>query len=179
MRRKLGAGFALIALAIVASPLSARADQTVTIGPAFSFNPATLTIVPGETVTWTWAAGGHSTTSDATSGPEVWDSGVQSLGFSFSHVFTTPGTFPYYCKAHSFPGGTFMNGVVQVVVPTVTPTATVTAAPSVTPLPAPSPTAPRGGAPAGAIPALDERGLAVLAGALAVASLALLARSRR
>lgn len=179
MHKKLGAGLALIVLVIVAAPLTARADQTVTIGPAFTFSPATVTIVPGETVTWTWAASGHSTTSDAATGPEVWDSGVQNAGFSFSHLFTTAGTFPYYCKVHSFPGGTAMNGVVQVVVPTVTPTVTVAPVPSVTPLPAPSPTAPGGGAPAGAIPTLDERGLALLALALALASLALIARSRR
>ena len=179
MRRKLAAGFALIALTAFAAPLSARADQTVTIGPSLSFNPATVTVAPGETVTWTWAASGHSTTSDATTGPEVWNSGIQDVGFSFSHVFTTNGTFPYYCKAHSFPGGTFMNGVVQVVGPAITPTATATPAPSVTPLPAPSPTASGGGAPAGPIPTLDERGLVLLAVALAAGSLGLIRRTMR
>lgn len=178
MRSRLEVRIAVIALAIAAA-LPARADQTVTIGPGFAFNPAAVTIVPGETVTWTWAASGHSTTSDAATGPEVWDSGVQNSGFSFSHVFTTAGTFPYYCKVHSFPGGTIMNGVVQVVVPTVTPTPAVTPSASVTPLPAPSPTVPGGGAPSGPIPMLDDRGLTVLAAALALASLALLARSRR
>jgi len=178
MQNRLGARFALIALAM-ASALPARADQTVTIGPGLAFNPATVTVVPGETVTWTWAASGHSTTSDAVAGPEVWDSGVQNSGFSFSHLFTTAGTFPYYCKVHSFPGGTTMNGVVQVVVPTVTATATVTAAPSVTPLPAPSPTAAGGGGPNGPIPMLGETGLAILAVALAAASLGLIRRTMR
>jgi plastocyanin len=168
------AGLALAVLAMVPPARAARADQTVTIGPGNAFNPSTVTIAPGERVTWTWAAGGHSTTSDTATGPEVWDSGVQPFGASFSHVFTTQGSFPYYCQVHSVPGGTAMNGVVQVVVPTATPT------PSVTALPSASPTSLGGGIPpSGAIPTLDDRGLAFLAGALALTSVALIVRSRR
>lgn len=39
-----------------------------------------------------------------------------SSGF-FTHTFNTPGNYPYYCFLHSLPGGTFMNGVVQVAAP--------------------------------------------------------------
>ncbi|MDQ6892793.1 MAG: plastocyanin/azurin family copper-binding protein [Acidobacteriota bacterium] len=176
------AGLALALLATVLPARAARADQTVTIGPGISFNPSSVTIAPGERVTWTWAAGGHSTTTDTATGPEVWDSGVQPFGASFSHVFTTPGSFPYYCQVHSVPGGTAMNGVVQVVVPTVTPTVrpTVPPTPSVTALPPPSPTSLGGGIPpSGAIPTLDKGGLAFLAVALALASLVMILRSLR
>ncbi|HEY6146759.1 MAG TPA: plastocyanin/azurin family copper-binding protein, partial [Thermoanaerobaculia bacterium] len=144
-----------LVLAIFTSAGPARADQTVTIGPGFSFNPSTVTIAPGERVTWTWVATGHSTTSDTTAGPEVWDSGIQALGASFSHAFATPGSHPYYCKVHSVAGGTFMNGVVQVVAPPATPTPTVTA------LLSPTPTPPAAAGPGGAIPTLDEMGLAL------------------
>jgi plastocyanin len=168
------AALAIAAVAVVLSARDVRADQTVTIGPGIAFNPSTVTVVPGERVTWTWAASSHTTTSDSFAGPEVWNSGIQPFGASFSHVFTTAGSFPYYCAVHSFPGGTAMNGVVQVVLPTATPT------PSVTAVPPPSPTSLGGGIPpAGAIPTLGEKGLAFLAGALALASVALIVRSRR
>jgi plastocyanin len=185
MRKKFVSIFALAVLTMAAAR-PGRADQTVTIGPSLSFNPPAVTIAPGETVTWTWAASGHSTTSDSPTGPEVWDSGVQSLGFTFSHVFTTAGTFPYYCKVHSSPapGGTMMNGVVEVIVPGATPTPTSTFTPSPTPTPPPptpssSPT-PAGATPPGtAIPTLGPGALAALALALAALSLALIRRTMR
>jgi plastocyanin len=179
----LAAALALAVLAAVLVPArSARADQSVTIGPGTTFTPSSVTIAPGERVTWTWAASGHSATSDSATGPEVWDSGIQNFGATFSHVFTTPGSFPYYCQVHSVPGGTAMNGVVQVVLPTVTPapTSTATPTPSATALPSPSPTSLGGGVPPpGAIPTLGERGFLLLAAALAFASLLLISRTAR
>ena len=117
----------ILALAGILCAAAAAADQTITVGPGISFSPSTVSISPGETVTWTWAAASlpHSTTSDATTGPEVWDSGVQTAG-SFAHTFNTPGDYAFHCQVHSFAGGTAMNGVVQVVA-TATPTATATA----------------------------------------------------
>lgn len=133
------------------------ADQTVTVGPGISFTPSTVTVAPGEKVTWAWAAGGHSSTSDATTGPEVWDSGILAISSTFSHTFTTPGTYPYYCKVHGAPGGVGMSGVVQVVAPVATPT----------PTPAPA-------GPPGPIPALGLAGrLALIVGLAAVGILSL------
>ncbi|HEY6051191.1 MAG TPA: IPTL-CTERM sorting domain-containing protein, partial [Thermoanaerobaculia bacterium] len=74
---------------------------------------------------------------------------------------------------HSVAGGTFMNGVVQVVAPPATPTPTVTA------LLSPTPTPPAAAGPGGAIPTLDEMGLALLAGALALVSVILIVRPSR
>ena len=109
----------------------AAADQTVNVGPGIAFSPANVTVAPGEKVTWVWAGVFHSSTSDSQIGAEVWDSGIISTG-SFSHTFTTPGTYPYYCRVHSFPGGTAMNGSVQVL-GAVTPTPTATPPPTLTP----------------------------------------------
>jgi hypothetical protein len=39
---------------------------------------------------------------------------------TFAHTFGTAGSYPYYCAIHSFPGGTNMNGVVNVVQPAPT-----------------------------------------------------------
>jgi len=141
----------------------ASGDQTVTVGPGFSFSPPSVSVAPGEKVTWIWAAGPHSSTSDTAKGPEVWDSGVRSTG-SFDHVFTTPGTYPYYCVVHSFPGGTAMNGVVEVLAP---------AAPSPTPTNVPGTPAPL---QATAVPMLGAAGKLALALGLAALSYFLLSR---
>jgi len=166
----------LAAAALVAPPATAAAaDQTVQVGPGIFFSPSTVTVAPGETVTWQFQAF-HTSTSDSQSGPEVWDSGFLSSG-SFSHTFQTPGTYPFYCQVHSVPGGTTMNGVVVVSGAGPTPTATVTS----TPTPAPgSPTAtPIGGTGAPGIPDLDAGGRILLAFTLAAAGVAVLLLIRR
>jgi len=131
MRALAGAGL----LALVPAG-AARADKTVQVGPGNTFTLSMVTVAPGETVTWNFNEF-HTSTSDATMGPEVWDSGFLSIG-TFSHTFSTPGTYPYYCQVHSFPGGTAMNGEVQVVGATATPTRTPTPIPTPTPTPTPT-----------------------------------------
>lgn len=96
------------------------ADQTVTVGPGMAFNPPNITIAPGETVTWSFVAPFHTTTSNATTGPDSWNSEIVPVGGTFSHTFTTVGSHPYYCFVHSSPTGTSMNGVVNVVAPVPT-----------------------------------------------------------
>jgi plastocyanin len=73
-----------------------RADQVVQVGPGTTFTPSTVTVAPGEMVTWSFA-NLHTSTSDSATGPEVWDSGFVSSG-TFSHTFHTPGDYPYYCQ---------------------------------------------------------------------------------
>jgi len=69
------------------------------------------TIRVGDTVKWVWVNGTHSATSGTcTSGgyygdgscnsDGIWDSGLKSQPFTFSHTFTTPGTFTYFCSSH-------------------------------------------------------------------------------
>ena len=143
------------------------ANQTVNVGPSTAFNPAVVTITSGDTVTWNWLASGHSTTSDATTGPEVWNSGVLASGATFAHTFSTVGTFQYYCVIHGAPGGIGMSGQVIVAAP---PTATPTIAP--TPAVTPTPVRPA------AIPDLGRAGRAVLALALAAAAILVLLFTR-
>ena len=66
----------------------------------FAFNPATVTINVNDQVKWTWASGAtsHSTTSDTS----LWDSGLHTNGFTFSHTFGAAGNFPYFCSLHPF-----------------------------------------------------------------------------
>jgi plastocyanin len=165
----------LIALLSIPLTVPLRADQTVQVGPGMTFSPASVTVAPGEAVTWVFQ-GFHTSTSDSATGPEVWDSGFLSTG-NFSHTFTTPGSYPYYCQVHSTPGGTAMNGVVVVsgvgitVTPTVPP---ATATPS--PTPPPSPTLAPGGPvatplpPSSSIPTLDPAGTILFALLLAGAA---------
>jgi plastocyanin len=149
----------LLAAALCAVAVRGRADQTVDVGPGLSFSPSTVTIAPGETVTWTWLGSPHSTTSDSTSGAETWDSGVLTTGATFSHTFASPGSYPYYCTVHGAPGGVGMSGTVIVAAPTPTPTVPPTATPT----------------PGGPLPAIPDLGISGRIGlAMALAGVALL-----
>ena len=101
---------AVLSTVLFAAALSAPlvADQTVQVGPGTQFSPPTVTVAPGETVIWSFQAF-HTSTSDTPVGPEVWDSGFLSSG-TFSHTFTTPGNYPYYCQVHE----EMMRGKVEV-----------------------------------------------------------------
>ena len=59
----------------------------------------------GDTVQWNWISGFHSTTSGpcppcSQNGDGNWNSGARSSP-SFSHTFSSAGTFPYYCNVHT------------------------------------------------------------------------------
>ncbi|MCX6929767.1 MAG: Ig-like domain-containing protein [Verrucomicrobia bacterium] len=102
-------------------PLSALATSASVSLVGLTFSPPAVTINVGDQVVWTWNSPSHSTTSD-TAG--LWDSGIHSAPFSFSHTFTTAGAFPYHC---SNPFHTTMKGSVTVVaVANVPPTVSLT-----------------------------------------------------
>jgi plastocyanin len=87
---------------------------TVDVQADLTFSPATVTIAPGESVTWEWAegVGRHNVVPD---GEEPPSSGVLRDGpFTYTHMFNTPGTYRYYCAAHGAPGGVGMSGTVVV-----------------------------------------------------------------
>jgi len=69
-----------------------------------AFNPSTLTIAVGETVTWILTNGTHTVVSDDGS----WQSGSLSTGGTFSHQFDTAGEFGYKCGIHSSMTGTII-----------------------------------------------------------------------
>jgi plastocyanin len=95
---------------------------------------STTTINAGDTVTWNWAGGSHSTTSgtcttdpydgNVTCTPNgTWDSTTKSQG-SFSATLSTPGSYHYFCNVHL----AMMVGIVVVRPSTNCPT--ITLAPS-------------------------------------------------
>ena len=111
---------------VPAAPAASAAPQASVGITGSAFNPKNLSVVSGTVVTWTNAENmPHTVTADNNS----FGSGTLALGQSYSTTFTTPGTYPYYCKFHGNVGGVGMSGVV-----------TVTAASTPTPAPAPAPT---------------------------------------
>jgi len=93
----------IVCCAATFSLLSSRAATIqVQVGAGgLKFTPQNVTIHVGDTVQWTWAASGHSSTSGTPGNPDgLWDSGIQNSGFVFTHTFTTAGTFNYFCSPH-------------------------------------------------------------------------------
>ena len=65
----------------------------------------------GDTVKWVWVGNTHSTTSGTCvsggyyggwncTGDGTWDSGLQSGSATYTHTFTSTGTFKYFCQMH-------------------------------------------------------------------------------
>jgi plastocyanin len=72
----------------------------------FTFNPATLTVKAGTTVTWTNRDDiphGLAATNNAFKRSQALDTDD-----SFSFTFTTPGTYQYFCYIHPHMTGTIV-----------------------------------------------------------------------
>jgi len=97
---------------INASPMSLT--ETVSIDE-FSFTPDPVTINVGDTVQWdNDGAISHTTTANG----GAWDSGLLAPGGSFSHIFGSPGMFPYIC---SIPGHESLGMVGTIIVQATVP----------------------------------------------------------
>jgi PKD repeat protein len=134
--RSLASRLAVLAAAAVALLLAAGAEAataTVTITntkftDAVSGN-STTTINVGDSVTWSWGGGEHSTTSGSCSGAcnpnGGWNSGIRTSG-TFSQAFPVAGTFTYFCMVHL----SMMQGTVIVQTGGPGPTANFTFSPA-------------------------------------------------
>jgi LPXTG-motif cell wall-anchored protein len=106
------------ALLVVALAVPAFAASVSIVDDAFS--PKTITVHVGDTVTWSDNGHNpHSVTADSgafDSSPSC-PSDVSTclhFGSTYSHTFSTAGTFAYHCKIHGGAGGIGMSGVVLV-----------------------------------------------------------------
>ncbi len=81
----------------------------------FQFIPMNVDIVVGDTVEWHWVDGSHTTTSDSTTGQNVWDAPLSSSQPVFSIVITSPGIHHYHCIPHQSLG---MVGTITATTPT-------------------------------------------------------------
>jgi plastocyanin len=125
-----------------APPLRAGGTHTIEIVD-FAFSPSTLTIVAGESVTWTNADQAIHT---ATSGSGAFDSGDLDPGESFTFTFTTPGTYDYLCTPHPSMTGSIVVRAATVVsgpAPTVAPTGVGGTIPNVAMRPPAAPSVPQ------------------------------------
>ena len=88
-----------------ASPAASPAAEACTIDIQKLTFPAQTEIAVGTTVTWTNSDPiAHTVT--ATDG--TFDSGILSVGQSFSHTFDEEGTFDYSCMIHPFMQGSIV-----------------------------------------------------------------------
>lgn len=104
---------ALTALVLVLAAPAMAADHPVRVVD-FEFLPGNVEVDVGDTVTWTFVNGGHTTTSDAGQ-PDSWNSApaenqTNRTGDRFQKQFTVPGRYSYICIPHR----TFMKGAVVV-----------------------------------------------------------------
>jgi LPXTG-motif cell wall-anchored protein len=103
-------------LIVVAGPALAASVSVVDN----SFSPKVVTIKVGESVTWSSSgANPHTVTADSgafDSSPNcpTQQSSCLENGESYSHTFSSIGTFPYHCKIHGAAGGIGMAGTVVV-----------------------------------------------------------------
>lgn len=122
--------------------IALAANQTVRIvdGPdprAFGYQPATITVAVGDTVTWSnTGALQHTVTSET----GAFDSGLIAPGQSFTQTFQTPGTYNYFCTLHpnmrgtvtvSVPSGQATPGPSAIPTPSVQATSTYTGSPAI------------------------------------------------
>jgi plastocyanin len=98
---RVAAALMLVALAAVISlgsggTVRAQEDAAVDIVD-FAFDPSSITIEAGGTVTWTNAGDvTHTVTADDGS----FDSGDLASGDTYSFTFDEPGTYTYFCEIH-------------------------------------------------------------------------------
>jgi plastocyanin len=92
MKRALGAmaGLVLAASAAQAATVEVTIDN-------FVFNPQTITVKAGDTVTWVNHDDIPHTTTSKTGG---FRSKALDTDDKFSFTFTTPGSFAYFCALH-------------------------------------------------------------------------------
>ncbi|MDQ2753788.1 MAG: plastocyanin/azurin family copper-binding protein [Bacteroidota bacterium] len=86
----------------------------------FQFTPSTVNAAVGDSITWTWVGGSHTTTCDPASqgsgnslpaGAATWNLPMNSTNKSFTYILTVAGTYNYYCIPHAAFG---MTGVINV-----------------------------------------------------------------
>ena len=81
---------------------SGKTDETVRL-TAGGFDPATVRIVRGDTVTWT---NDDMFDHNVIAADESFASDDLGNGDTFSHVFATAGDFSYICSIHPYMTGT-------------------------------------------------------------------------
>ena len=96
---------------VAPTPTPMSTMHTVMVGAdGFTFSPSSLTINVGDTVQWSWSSSGHTVTSGSgcsadgqfcsPSDANCASAPASNQGATYSHTFSTAGTFPYFCIPH-------------------------------------------------------------------------------
>jgi len=89
----------------VASTATSTASQDSVAIRNYAFNPSTLTIRKGATVTWTnYDSVQHTVTSNS----GVFSSPLLSTGNTYTYQFNSTGSFSYHCSIHTYMTGTIV-----------------------------------------------------------------------
>ena len=111
----------LAALLIGSVSAASAADHRVRVSD-FRFMPRTVNAVVGDTITWMWQNGMHTTTSvTIPAGARPWNAPIDSTHTRFRTRLTVAGTYSYQCNFHFAQG---MTGTIVSAAPTPTPTPT-------------------------------------------------------
>lgn len=87
----------LLALSAAIVPSAQSSESAVVTIQGFAFNPGTITVSVGTTITWTNEdAAPHTVTSN----DGAFSSGTLGKGQSFVFTFASAGTFNYHCSIH-------------------------------------------------------------------------------
>ena len=70
-----------------------------------AYNPSTLNVKVGTTVTW---VNKDTVTHDVVSDTGLFNSGNLTNGMSYNYTFNQTGTYPYYCTIHPSMTGTIV-----------------------------------------------------------------------
>lgn len=115
-------GILAAAMVVGVSPAGA-ADVTVNATDTLRFDPTSVTIRAGDTVTWrNPGTVAHTVTSDGDGGARIDDE--LPAGGVVTMTFTTAGTFEYFCRFHASEGS--RSGMVGTVVVQPAPSARTT-----------------------------------------------------
>jgi plastocyanin len=105
----------LFLLALLLGFSATAANITITVGDNY-YSPQTVTVRPGDVVTWQYQSGSrstHPTASDNGAWPLFTINGSNP---SKSITFSAVGSYPYHCTAHGA-AGSGMYGVITVTAP--------------------------------------------------------------
>ena len=89
----------------VATASSSSGEASITI-QNYSFIPASITVSPGTTVTWTNLDNDFHTITSVLPSPVTFNSPLLSQGDTFQFTFNQTGTYTYICNIHRFMRGT-------------------------------------------------------------------------
>jgi len=105
-------GIVLFVVLLAAPSFAATVFVEVPAG-ALVFQPRSIVIQVGDTVTWRNPTGGGSHGVQSDDGTSF-SFPVTPAPWTFSHTFMTVGTFPYYCQIHGGTNGSGMSGIIFV-----------------------------------------------------------------